>query len=65
MKKFTGHPILHENKMWVAPISDSPKPPPCRVTLTLPVLNRSKFCIFAMSGEGKADMVKVIYCTVD
>ena len=43
------------------PISDSPKPPPCRVTMTLPVINSAKCCAFAMSGAGKADMVKVIY----
>lgn len=56
---FPGHSLLDETKVWVAPITDSPKPPPSRVTLTFPVINNAKYCVFAMAGEGKADMVKV------
>lgn len=56
---FPGHKLLEENKLLVAPITDSPKPPPGRITLTYPVINNAKYCLFAMAGEGKADMVKV------
>lgn len=56
---FPGHQLLDETSVWVAPITDSPKPPPERITLTFPVINSAKCCIFAASGEGKADMVKV------
>jgi 6-phosphogluconolactonase len=56
---FPGHYLLKEESVWVAPISDSPKPPPARVTLTFPVINNSECCIFAMAGKGKAEMVKV------
>lgn len=55
---FPGHGLLEEKNVLIAPISDSPKPPPCRVTMTYPVINNAKCCIFAMAGAGKAEMVK-------
>lgn len=56
---FPNHPLLEEKKLWIAPISDSPKPPPERITMTYPLINNAKICLFAMSGQGKAQMVKV------
>lgn len=56
---FPNHPLLDEKKLQVAAITDSPKPPPERITLTYPVINNARNCIFAASGAGKADMVKV------
>lgn len=56
---FPNHPLLKETEHWVMPITDSPKPPPCRVTLTFPVINNASNCIFAAAGQGKADMIKV------
>jgi 6-phosphogluconolactonase len=44
----------------VAPISDSPKLPPERVTLTYPVLNNSRVAIFVTTGEGKKDIIEVV-----
>lgn len=61
---FPGHKLVNETALWVAPITDSPKPPPSRITLTFPVINNAKNCVFAMAGEGKADMVKVSYLFV-
>lgn len=57
---FPGHPLLEETSLKVAAITDSPKPPPARITLTFPVINSARNCIFAISGAGKADMVKRI-----
>lgn len=57
---FPGHKLLNETSLWVAPVTDSPKPPPERITLTYPIINNAKCCIFAVSGESKADTIKVI-----
>ncbi|VDO39556.1 unnamed protein product [Haemonchus placei] len=45
---------------WVVAITDSPKPPSQRISLTLPVLNAAKNVAFIVTGEEKASMVKSI-----
>nr|CAD7589529.1 unnamed protein product [Timema genevievae] len=57
---FPGHRLLEETSVWVAPITDSPKPPPSRITLTFPVVNNAECCVFAATGASKADIVKRI-----
>lgn len=43
---------------WVLPVSNSPKPPPERITLSLPVLNAAKDVIYVALGESKAEIVQ-------
>jgi 6-phosphogluconolactonase len=54
---FPGHALLGEKIKRVAPISDSPKPPPGRITMTLPVINDARACAFVVTGASKADVV--------
>lgn len=56
---FPSHPLLNETSKWIAHITDSPKPPLERITMTLKIINNARNCIFAMSGKEKAPMVKV------
>lgn len=57
---FPGHRLLEETSVWVAPVTNSPKPPASRITLTFPVVNNAECCIFAMTGRAKANIVKQI-----
>jgi 6-phosphogluconolactonase len=57
---FPGRPLVGENQLFVASITDSPKPPSSRITLTLPVLNNSKQVCFIATGESKAPLLPEI-----
>jgi 6-phosphogluconolactonase len=60
---FPGHELLLEDDRWVAPILDSPKPPPERITLTLPVLNHAARVAFVAAGASKADALHSVLDT--
>ncbi|CAJ2674586.1 unnamed protein product [Trifolium pratense] len=54
---FPGYPALNETKKWVTYLKNAPKPPPERITFTLPVINASSNIAMVVTGAGKADAV--------
>ena len=58
---FPGHPLLRETTGWVLPIEDSPKPPPRRITLSLPVVTAGLKVAFVATGGGKKEIMKKIF----
>jgi len=54
---FPGHPEVEITDRLVADVHDAPKPPPDRLSLTLPALRGAGCCAIVAAGSGKADMV--------
>ncbi len=50
---FPNRPQTAATSGWVLPVSDSPKPPPERITFTLPVINAAKDIILVAIGAEK------------
>ncbi|MBW0474100.1 hypothetical protein O181_013815 [Austropuccinia psidii MF-1] len=57
---FPGHDLLKEDAAWVSWLSDSPKPPPTRITLTYPVLNHAHNVAFVAIGESKKEILQKV-----
>lgn len=53
---FPGHPVVGAAGT-VAAVRDSPKPPPTRITLTMPAIVTAREVWLVASGAGKADAV--------
>ncbi|KAI4373347.1 hypothetical protein MLD38_011480 [Melastoma candidum] len=51
---FPDHRVLNVTDEWVTFITDSPKPPPERITFTLPVINSASNVVVVVTGEAKA-----------
>ena len=60
---FPNHELLREVDSWVAAVEDSPKPPPRRITLSLPVVTHGLKIAFVATGEGKRGILKEILDT--
>jgi 6-phosphogluconolactonase len=54
---FPDTPAVRETTRLVVDVEDSPKPPPQRITLTLPAIQRSREVWLLVSGAEKADAV--------
>jgi 6-phosphogluconolactonase len=54
---FPDTPAVRERTRLVVGVDDSPKPPPKRITLTLPAVQRSRAVWLMVSGAEKADAV--------
>lgn len=50
---FPHHKLLREQKRIAASLEDSPKPPPARITLTLPVINNARNIAIVAAGGYK------------
>ena len=53
---FPGHPEVQATG-WAVGVRNAPKPPPDRVSLTLPALQGARHVIVLATGSGKADAV--------
>ncbi len=54
---FPDTPAVREKTRQVVGVEDSPKPPPLRITLTLPAIQRSREVWLLVAGEEKAEAV--------
>jgi 6-phosphogluconolactonase len=54
---FPHTPAVSETSRTVVAVTDSPKPPPLRITLTLPAVQRSREVWLVVAGAEKADAV--------
>ena len=62
---FPHTPAVRETHRMVVGVDDSPKPPPRRITLTLPAVRRSREVWLVVSGEAKADAVAAALAGAD
>ena len=55
---FPNSSVTAATEGWVLPVTNSPKPPSERITLSLPVINAAKQVVVTALGEGKAEIVQ-------
>ena len=62
---FPGRTQLDVTGAVAVPVTDSPKPPPERISLTFAALNRTRATWFLVSGGGKAEAVAAAHGGAD
>jgi 6-phosphogluconolactonase len=63
---FPGHPEATDaSGALCLPVRDSPKPPPERVTLSMPMLRAARRCLLLVTGAGKADALAAVLAGPD
>jgi 6-phosphogluconolactonase len=62
---FPHSAAVRETRRLVVGVEDSPKPPPRRITLTLPAVRRSREVWLVAAGENKADAVAAAFGGAD
>jgi 6-phosphogluconolactonase len=55
---FPDRPLADEAEPTIAIETRAPKPPPLRMTMTLPLLARARLTCVAAFGEGKSDVMR-------
>lgn len=61
---FPGNPAVEADGVCVA-VHDAPKPPPDRITLTVPALRAARSIVFLATGDEKADAVRALLAGPD
>ncbi|GAA1822525.1 6-phosphogluconolactonase [Planosporangium flavigriseum] len=62
---FPDSPAVHEERRMVVAVRDCPKPPPTRISLTLPTIRRSDQVWLITTGAAKAEAVAAAVCGAD
>jgi 6-phosphogluconolactonase len=57
---FPNHPALNKSRRWVVPVLNAPKPPPIRISMTLPVINNARNVLFVAAGHDKANILSKV-----
>jgi len=57
---FPSHPALNQTRRWVIPVAGAPKPPPVRMTMTLPVINNARHVVFVAAGPSKSNILSKV-----
>ena len=58
---FPGHPALAETQRLVVKVADAPKPPPERITFTLPLLNAARTVLVLAPGEKRTVLAEAMF----